>query len=72
MGVLHLNNLKIYSRDVNHIDEYWYILCGNHRQLDLVCGRISEISDFSQDIRAWSEACTAAEPAGEIKGGLHE
>ena len=23
-----------------------YILCGNHRQLDLVCERISEFSDF--------------------------
>ena len=37
---------------MKHIDEYWCILCGNHRQLDLVCGRISEFADVSQDIRA--------------------
>ena len=49
-----------------------YILCSNHRQLDLVCERISEFSDFSQDIRALPEACTAAEPAGKIRGGLQE
>ena len=70
--MLQLNNLKIYSRDVKHIDEYWYILCGNHRQLDLVCGRSYEISDFSQDIRALPEACTAPDPAGKIRGGLQE
>ena len=67
-----MNNLKIDSRDVKHIDEYWCILCGNHRQLDLVCGRISEFSDFSQDIRAFPEARTATEPAREIRGGLQE
>ena len=49
-----------------------YILCGNHRQLDLVCGRISEFSDFSQDTRALPEAHTVREPAGEIRGGLQE
>ena len=57
----------LYSRDVKNFDE-----CGNHRQLDLVCGRISEISDFSQDTRALPEACTATEPAGEISRGLQE
>ena len=41
-------------------------------KLDLVCGRISEISDFSQDIRALPEARTVTEPAGEIRGGLQE
>ena len=44
---------------MKHIDEYWCILCGNHRQLDLVCGRISEFADVSQDIRALPEARTA-------------
>ena len=34
--------------------------------------RISECSDFSQDIRALSEARTDWEPAGEIRGGLQE
>ena len=70
--MLHLSNLKIDSRDVKHIDEYLCILCGNHRQLDLVCGRISEFSDFSQDIRALPEAHTVRKPAGEIRGGLQE
>ena len=70
--MLQLSNLKIYSRDVKHIDEYGYVSCGNHRQLGLVCGRISEFSDFSQDIRALPETCTASEPAGEIRGGLQE
>ena len=37
---------------MKHIDEYWCILCGNHRQLDLVCERISKFSEFSQHIRA--------------------
>ena len=40
--VLHLSNLKIDPKEVKHVDEYWCILCGNHRQLNLVCGRISE------------------------------
>ena len=71
-GVLHLSNLKMYSRDVKHIDEYWCILCGNHRQLDLVSGRISEIFDLSQDIRPLPETRTVTEPAGEIRGGLQE
>ena len=53
-------------------DEYWCILCGNHRQLDLVCERIYEFSDFSQDIRALPEAPIASEPAGDIRGGLQE
>ena len=57
---------------MKHIDEYLCNLCGNHRQLDLACGCISEISDFSQDIRALPEARTATEPAGEIRGGLQE
>ena len=61
--MLHLSNLKIDSRYVKHIDEYWCILCGNHRQLDLVCGRISEFSDFSQVIRALPMAHIAWEPA---------
>ena len=47
-------------------------LCGNHRQLDLVCGRISEICEFPQDIRALPDAQAAMEPAGEIRGGLQE
>ena len=34
--------------------------------------RISEFSDFSQDIRALPEARTATEPAGEIRRGLQE
>ena len=70
--MLHFSNLKIDSRDVKHIDEYLCILCGNHRQLDLVCGRISECFDFSQDIRTLPEARTAWKPAGEIRGGLQE
>ena len=57
---------------MKHIYEYWCILCGNHRQLDLVFGRISEFPKFSQDIRALSEACKVTEPAGEIRGGLQE
>ena len=48
------------------------VLCGNHRQLDLVCGRISEICEFPQDIRALPDAQAAMEPAGEIRGGLQE
>ena len=47
-------------------------LCGNHRQLELVCGRISECFDFFQEIRALPEARTAMEPAGEIRGRLQE
>ena len=70
--MLHLSNLKIDPRHVKHIDEYWYILCGNHHQLDLACGRISEFYDFIQEIRALPEAHTAKEPAGEIRGGLQE
>ena len=46
--------------------------CGNHRQLDLVCGRISDFLDFSQDISAQPEARTGTEPVREIRGGLHE
>ena len=38
----------------------------------IVNGRISECSDFSQDIRALPVARTATEPAGEIRGGLQE
>ena len=57
---------------MKHIDEYWCTLCDNHRQLDLVCERIYEFSDFSQDIRALPEARTATEPAGEIRGGIQE
>ena len=34
--------------------------------------RISEFSDFSQDIRALPKARTALEPDGEIRGGLQE
>ena len=41
-------------------------------QIVLVCWRISQILDFSQDIRALPEARTGTEPAGEIRGGLHE
>ena len=48
------------------------ILCGNHRQPDLVCGRISEFCGFYQDIRALPEAEAAMEPTGEIRGGLQE
>ena len=40
--------------------------------LDLVCGRISEFLDFSQDISAQPDARTGTEPVGEIRGGLHE
>ena len=36
--MLHFGNLKIDPRDVKNIDV--------HRLLDLVCGRISEFSDF--------------------------
>ena len=46
--------------------------CGNHCQLDFACGRISEMSDFSQDIRTLPEVCTATKPAGEIRGGFKE
>ena len=60
-----LNNMRFFCCQV-------YISCGNHRQLDLVCGRIYEFSDFSQDIRASPEARTDTEPAGEIRGGLQE
>ena len=38
----------------------------------IVNGRISECSDFSQDIRDLPVARTATEPAGEIRGGLQE
>ena len=70
--MLHLSNLKIDLRDVKHINKYSCILCGNHRQLDIVYERISELSDFFQDIRALSDARTATEPAGEIREGLQE
>ena len=70
--MLHLNSLKIDSRDVKHINEYLCILCDNHCQLDLVCGRISECFDFPQEIRALPEARTAWQPAGEFRGGLQE
>ena len=49
-----------------------YILCCNHRQLDLVCGRVSEFSDFSKEIRALPGALTATDTAGEIRKGLLE
>ena len=70
--MLHLSNLKIDPKDVKHIDEYLCILCGNHRQLDLVCGRVSEFCEFPQDTRALPDAQAAMEPAGEIRGGLQE
>ena len=38
----------------------------------LVCWRIFQFHDFPQDIRALPEARTRTEPAGEIRGGLHE
>ena len=38
----------------------------------LVCWRISQFLDFSQDIRALPEARTGTELAGEIRGGLYE
>ena len=41
-------------------------------QVVLVCWRISQFLDFSQDIRAMLEARTSTEPAEEIRGGLHE
>ena len=41
-------------------------------QIVLVCWRVSQFLDFSQDIRALPEARTATEPTGEIRGGLHE
>ena len=41
-------------------------------QIVLVCWRISQFLDFSQDTRALLEARTSTEPAGEIRGGLHE
>ena len=41
-------------------------------QIVLVCWRISQFLDFSQDTRALLEALTGREPAGEIRGGLHE
>ena len=34
--------------------------------------RISEFSEFYQDIRVLPEARTATEPAGEIRGGIQE
>ena len=42
------------------------------RQIVLVCERISQIVDFSQDMRALPEARTVTKPVGEIRGGLHE
>ena len=42
------------------------------RQIVLVCERISQIVDFSQDMRALPESRTDTKPAGEIRGGLHE
>ena len=57
---------------MKHIDEYWCILHGNHSQLDLVCGRISEFCEFPQDIRALPDEQATMEPAGEIGGGLQE
>ena len=45
---------------------------GNHRQLDLVCGRISEFCGFFQDIRALPETQAAMELTEEIRGGLQE
>ena len=44
---------------MKHIDEYWCILSGNHRQLDLVYVCMSEFSDISKDIRALPEARSA-------------
>ena len=41
-------------------------------QIVLVCWRVSQFLDFSQDTRALLEARTGTEPAGEIKGGLQE
>ena len=41
-------------------------------QIVLVYWRISQFLDFSQDTRALLEARTGTEPAGEIRGGLHE
>ena len=38
----------------------------------LDCWGISQFLDFSQDMRALPEACTGAEPAREIRGGLHQ
>ena len=63
--MLHLSN-------INRREAYRkiFLLCGNHRQMDLVCECINEFSDFSQDIRALPEACTSTEPAGEIRGGF--
>ena len=49
-----------------------YILINYHRQLDFICGRISKFLDIFQDIRALTEARTGTEPAGEIRGGIHE
>ena len=38
----------------------------------LVCWRIFQFHDFVQDIRVLPEARIRTEPAGEIRGGLHE
>ena len=40
--------------------------------MDLVCGRVSEFSDFTQEIRALPGALAATDPAGEIREGLLE
>ena len=37
-----------------------------------LCWRISQCLVFSYDIMALPEARTDTEPAGEIRGGLHE
>ena len=49
-----------------------YSLYDNHRQLDSVCGRISQFLDFPQDIRALPGADRGTEPFGEIRGCIHE
>ena len=45
---------------------------GSKCQIVLVCWRVSQFLDFSHNIRALPEARTATEPAGEIRGSLHE
>ena len=44
----------------------------NHRQADIICGRLCHFSYFGQDFRAFTENRKGVGPDGEIGGGLLE
>ena len=49
-----------------------YVHGRRFKRVKLSAGVFLNFLIFSQDIRALQEARTATEPAGEIRGGLHE